>query len=115
MSGFPTLAKALDGHREDYESTIPSCECGWEQGDDSGVGPFWRDHADALWLEARTVRTAKDLAALPAGTVVRSKANSIACHFGEQRGVVFGDDRPFNWGNLRRPVVVLEHPEWSAA
>lgn len=47
------------------------------------------------------------LANVPAGTVVRAADGSIAARYDVERGVVFGDDRPFPWSVLRAPATIL--------
>lgn len=54
-----------------------------------------------------TTTTHEALMALPAGTVVRSAARTIGCRVDGERGVCFGDDRPFPWSDLALPVQVL--------
>ena len=112
MPDFPSLADALKGHREDYDSVFPSCECGWTQGDDSEVGPFWRDHADALWREVRTIRTVEELAALPEGSVVRYHDGST-----DQRDVE--GEWSWSWGAMEAlltdgAALLIWHPDWVA-
>lgn len=51
----------------------------------------------------------EDLAAVAVGTVVRAADGTIAARYDQERGVVFGDERPFPWSALRAPAVVL----WS--
>lgn len=68
---------------------------------------------DEAWRRARTVTTVQQLASLPRGTVVESAKGTIGAHCGDQRGVVFGDERPFGWQTLALPAVVLWHPDWT--
>lgn len=56
---------------------------------------------------AREITTLDDLLALPVGTVVRSSAGTITCRADLRRGVVFGDDRPFEWIRLALPATVI--------
>lgn len=59
----------------------------------------------------KVIETDEDLATeVPDGSIVRSKAGTIACRFDYGTGVVFGDDRPFPWGSLQLPVTVLWSP-----
>lgn len=44
---------------------------------------------------------------VPVGTVVRAADGTIAARYDHQRGVIFGDDRPFPWEVLQAPAVVL--------
>lgn len=55
--------------------------------------------------------TDAEIAAVPTGTVVRAADGTIAARFDTERGVVFGDERPFAWNVLRAPALVL----WSTA
>lgn len=57
------------------------------------------------------VSTSEALTAVPAGTGVASADGTIAARFDTDRGVVFGDDRPFLWDLLTTPAVVL----WSVS
>lgn len=80
-----------------------------------------RDHAriaaeeilDAGYRRPRNITTSIELESLPAGTVVRSEAGTIAARFDLEHGVVFGDDRPFPWNALALPAIVLYTPEGS--
>ena len=51
--------------------------------------------------------TQRDLDDAPIGTVVRAADGTIAARYDRQRGVVFGDDRPFPWKVLQAPAVTL--------
>lgn len=53
------------------------------------------------------ITTIPQLEAVPVGHVVRSAAGTIAARFDHDRGVVFGDNRPFPWTDLGLPVTVL--------
>ena len=53
------------------------------------------------------ITTTTQLEALPVGHVVRSAAGTIAARFDQDRGVVFGDNRPFPWIALELPATVL--------
>lgn len=70
--------------------------------------------ADAIlaagYRKPRVVTTARELEAVPRGVVLRSKAGTIAARFDAVNGVVFGDDRPFPWGIVDLPAVVLYDP-----
>lgn len=57
--------------------------------------------------EPVVVETVEARDALPAGTVVRSAAGTIACRHKSGVGVVFGDERPFDWSLLAAPLTVL--------
>lgn len=59
----------------------------------------------------RHLGTDAHVAAVPIGTVVRADDGTIAARFDTERGVVFGDERPFPWAVLRAPAIVL----WSVA
>lgn len=65
--------------------------------------------------KSRTITTAEERDSLPAGTVLRSDAGTIACRFDERFGVIFGDERPFEWARLRLPAVVLDEADSEAA
>jgi hypothetical protein len=58
-------------------------------------------------LRAARTLTQKDLDDAPVGTVVRAADGTIAARYDRQRGVVFGDDRPFPWKVLQAPAVTL--------
>ena len=58
-------------------------------------------------LRAARTLTQKDLDDAPVGTVVRAADGTIAARYDHQRGVIFGDDRPFPWEVLQAPAVVL--------
>lgn len=62
-------------------------------------------------LAPRIIETPGDLDRLPARSVVRSSAGTIAARFDGRNGVVFGDDRPFPWHQLALPATVLWSPE----
>ncbi|APE09725.1 hypothetical protein BO226_11330 [Rhodococcus sp. 2G] len=70
--------------------------------------------ADAIlaagYRKRRVVTTATELEAVPRGVVLRSKAGSIVARFDAVRGVVFGEGRPFPWGIVDLPAVVLYDP-----
>jgi hypothetical protein len=53
---------------------------------------------------------AAGLAAVPRGAVIRSVKGTIACRYDELLGVVFGDDRPFDWNRLTAPATLLWIP-----
>lgn len=53
------------------------------------------------------ITTTTQLEAVPVGHVVRSAAGTIAARFDQDRGVVFGDNRPFPWIALELPATVL--------
>lgn len=53
------------------------------------------------------ITTTTQLEAVPVGHVVRSAAGTIAARFDQDRGVVFGDNRPFPWIALDLPATVL--------
>ncbi len=64
------------------------------------------------------IDTIDQLFAVPRGTVVYSKAGTIAARFDVDRGVVFGDERPIPWRDLTLPATVLwspsqEAPQWD--
>lgn len=46
--------------------------------------------------------------AVPAGGMVRSADGTIACRHPSGVGVVFGDERPFDWSVLRLPLTVID-------
>jgi len=64
----------------------------------------------AGFRKPRLVTTAMELEAVPRGVVLRSKAGTIAARFDALSGVVFGNERPFPWGVLDLPAVVLYDP-----
>lgn len=115
MTTFPTLADALKDHREDYEARIPTCECGWEQSDDSDHGQFWRDHAESLWREACSL-SVEQLDSLPLGSVikVRGLMNGVVKHYpGIWKASGFEGAWEFDEDEL--PALLLWHPDWSAS
>lgn len=57
--------------------------------------------------KAATITEAYALAEVPAGTVVRSAAGTIAARFDGYTGVMFGDDRGFPWRDLALPATIL--------
>lgn len=60
----------------------------------------------------RIITTEAELDNLPIGTVVLSASGTIACKATATLGVVFGDQRTFDWGQtLSLPVRVLFSPE----
>lgn len=59
----------------------------------------------------RILKTDAELATVVRGTVVHAKDGTIACRYDAERGVVFGDERPFPWSLLRAPATVLWSPE----
>lgn len=61
--------------------------------------------------EGRRLTTDAEVAAVSTGTVVRAADGTIAARFDVERGVVFGDDRPFPWRVLKAPALVL----WAAS
>lgn len=63
---------------------------------------------------AREITALDELLDLPVGTIVRSRAGTIACRFDLRRGVVFGDDRPFEWARLALPATVIPVPTEEA-
>jgi hypothetical protein len=54
---------------------------------------------------------AAGLAAVPRGAIVRSAKGTIACRYDELLGVVFGDERPFDWNRLSVPATLLWEPK----
>ena len=58
-------------------------------------------------LRAARTLTQKDLDDAPVGTVVCAADGTIAARYDHQRGVIFGDYRPFSWEVLQAPAVVL--------
>lgn len=71
-----TLEQHLEEHQ--YLETFDgweSCECGWREEFERKADGDLHSHAAhvaATWREARTVRTAEELDALPAGSAIRS-------------------------------------------
>ena len=65
----------------------------------------------AGYRKPRTITTVEELDALPVGSVAHSAAGTIASRFDEHFGVVFGDERPFEWARLRLPATILYTPE----
>lgn len=116
---FPSLADVVCKHRltmtfRTDTDTGWQCDCGWRPPEKPWcTRTDHPEHVEQMWREARTIHTSDQLASLPRGTVVESAAETIGAHCGDQRGVVFGDDRPFGWQNLALPAVVLWHPDWS--
>ena len=116
MSKFSTLAEVLAPHADFVSNLARHCSCGtWH--DHSLSAPHSRlafsQHQAEVWRDACTSTPAEDLDRVPARSIVRSDAGTIACRFDGRNGVVFGDDRPFPWHNLALPAVVLWHPDWS--
>lgn len=64
---------------------------------------------------ARKITTLDDLLGLPVGAVVWSSAGTIACRADHTHGVVFGDERPFDWVRLALPATVIPIPAEEAA
>lgn len=67
--------------------------------------------------EVCTIRTVEQLDALPPESIVKTSDRSIACrHYDRVHGVVFGDERPFEWSAkyLALPALLLWHPDWEA-
>ncbi|MGB3602735.1 MAG: hypothetical protein WBA38_04185 [Gordonia sp. (in: high G+C Gram-positive bacteria)] len=67
----------LEQHLAAHEYTFGACGCGQEFEYDSRtllstIRDAHRAHVAATWREARTVRTAEELDALPAGSAIRS-------------------------------------------
>ncbi|WP_280381031.1 hypothetical protein [Nocardia wallacei] len=62
----------------------------------------------------RRIETAEELDALPPGTVVRSAVGTVACRHHSGLGVLFGNGEPFDWAQLRLPVIVIPVPDWKA-
>lgn len=61
-----------------------------------------------MTLQRNTLITDLDeLAALPPRCVVRAADGTIAARFNDELGVLFGDDRPFQWSVLRVPALLL--------
>lgn len=66
------------------------------------------------WVERlrrpRRIKTVAELMAVSRGSIVRSKAQTIACRLDAERGVIFGNENPFPWGNLKLPCELLWTP-----
>lgn len=121
MSEFPTLAKVLrdhlditeDGYRNPYMAGHPACECGWEQGDASGIGPYWSDHVAEVWREACSIATFEDLYALPVGCIVRFSSGTTDER--EKTGWCWGPtEHEFAFADGENALVIW-HPDWSKA
>lgn len=124
----PTLVEVLkqhgdithDDHENPYVYGHPSCICGWEQGDESDHGPFWRNHIESVWREARTIRTVDQLEALPDRSVVYEKRRDVAWMKDGRASI----DRPW-WctgseieepsAEIVLPVLLIHHPDWSVS
>jgi hypothetical protein len=59
----------------------------------------------------RVIETPEQLAALPGGVIVRDDQGTIACRHFLGPGVVFGDDRTFDWNILVLPATVLREAD----
>jgi hypothetical protein len=102
----PTLTEVLTQHWPVQQPPSPSISCAGC----SVLSQTPQEHAthvETIWRAAHTITAAEQLDALPAGTVVRSAAGTIAARFDATRGVVFGDDRPFPWQRLELDALVL--------
>lgn len=91
------------------------CDCG-ETPHEDALHDLAHDDVPVLLkviesLAPRIIETPADLDRLPARSVVRSSAGTIAARFDGRNGVVFGDDRPFPWHQLALPATVLWSPE----
>jgi hypothetical protein len=69
-----------------------------------------------LVTELKVARAEKQLdadalAVVPRGTIIRSAKGTIACRYDELLGVVFGDDRPFDWNRLSAPATLIWMPQ----
>lgn len=125
---FPPLATVLDQHPDVTHHSYanprmygdPACGCGWEQGDDSDHGPYWRDHFNAVWSDLRTIVTPEQLAALPIGSAIRELNHPVPGVFELQEldetddvataWYVVGDGWP---AEPRLPAVLVWHPDWA--
>lgn len=108
------IAAAVHAHHVEYDAGDQSadswrCDCGrWfhRNGHDAHlIAEIDGEITSAYWIE-----TADQLDAVPPGGVVRSDAGTIAARFDTTRGVVFGDDRPFEWSRLALPAELLWAP-----
>lgn len=63
--------------------------------------------ADTSLTRGMLLTDQAQLAALPPRCVVRAADGTIAARFDQHLGVVFGDDRPFQWSVLSVPALVL--------
>lgn len=63
---------------------------------------------NAGWSKPRKITTAEERDALPAGIVVRSARGTVAARHESGVGVLFGDERPFDWRYLEIPLTVLD-------
>jgi hypothetical protein len=118
MSDFPGLSDFLSGHLDVTENSIhPECTCGWEQNDDSGVGPYWRDHIEAAWRKACAIGTVEQLQDLPKGCVIRGLTGAVFEKFADARWYPsgFGRSVPVDRLNTALPARLLWHPEWVNA
>lgn len=122
---FPSLAEVLAKHvditndewRNNFMHGHPSCACGWEQNDDSGIGPFWSDHFAEMWRETRMIRTPDQLDALPVGTVLREDYDGTiwTLHDGGKHIDAFRecDYLPLLTSAISLPARVIHNPDWE--
>lgn len=62
-----------------------------------------------------TITTPQQRDQLPGGVIVRSADGTLACRHPSGVGVLFGDDRPFDWDRLTLPITVLITPGLTLA
>lgn len=62
-----------------------------------------------------TITSPRQRDQLPAGVIVKSADGTIACRHTSGVGVVFGDDRPFDWDRLALPITILIDPGLTPA
>lgn len=101
--------------RIDIARVKTDCRCG-DSSHENAIHDLVADHLPVLLrlietLAPKRIETYDELMAVPIGGLVRSSAGSIAARFDTDRGVLFGDDRPFKWLALRLPAVTIPIPE----
>lgn len=129
---WPSLAQLLDGHPDvtnvSYENPYmtghPACGCGWQQGDESNIGPYWRDHIEAAWTEACTIRTVEELESPPRLSIILDADQVVVRRdpWGEFSTVKWFPldsrdslDRDFGLDaeDVRLPALLIHNPDWS--
>ncbi|ANW63982.1 hypothetical protein BCA37_10585 [Mycobacterium sp. djl-10] len=101
--GGQTLGELLHRINQDVLDATNSHDLIGEDGDGDWMCVYER----LAELKPQRIETAEDLDRVSTGSVVRSKAGTIACRFDALHGVVFGDDRPFQWRKLALPAQLI--------
>ncbi len=124
------IAAALLAHspRSAMESrigpTVTSyCACGAEIGEEPPLEWPAQNHAahqaravlaaitEASPANIRIIDTDSELQAAPVRIIVQAADGTVAARYDAERGVLFGDNRPFPWSVLRAPAVVLREAQ----